>query len=167
MAMAAGCTPGPLSGPTATARSPSNPVPLGSEAASGALETARQRLTGTWTLVALESAPEKGGARVPVDASGTLTYDQFGNLTIDARTTDKAAPAAALEVSALSFKGRAVIDPVNSELKLMDMTGNVNPDEVLSPERRRRFEFVGNDLKLSSYDAQGVVTAIATWQRQD
>jgi hypothetical protein len=123
-------------------------------------------LTGTWTLLALESVPPGGGARVPVQASGTLTYDEFGNLTINARTTDPAAPIAAREVSMLSFTGRAVIDVVNSELKLMDLTGNVDPNEVLSPERRRRFEFDADTLKLSSFDEGGQVTSIATWRRQ-
>jgi hypothetical protein len=127
---------------------------------------ARQQLSGTWELVALESIPPGGGARAPIDASGTLTYDEFGNLTISARTKDPDAPVAALEKSSLSFKGRAVIDTVNQELKLMDLTGNVDPNEVLAPERRRRYVFEGDKLKLSSFDARGEVTAISTWQRK-
>jgi hypothetical protein len=103
---------------------------------------------------------------VPVKATGTLIYDQFGNLTIDARTTDPAAPVAAREVDLLSFRGRAVIDVVNHELKLMDVTGNVDPNEVLSPERRRRFVFEADLLKLSSFDDRGAVTAVATWRRR-
>ena len=83
---------------------------------------------------------------MPVKATGTLTYDQYGNLTINARTTDPNAPVAAREVPRVSFKGRAVIDVVNHELKLMDVTGNVNPDEVLAPERRRRYVFEGDLL---------------------
>ena len=43
---------------------------------------------------------------------------------------------------------------------------NVNPDEVLSPERRRRYEFEADTLKLSSFDEQGQVTAVATWRRR-
>ena len=160
-----GCTPGPLSKPAGGV--PINkPVALSSDAGSGAVESARRRLTGTWDLVALESVPPQGGARVPVKASGTLTYDEFGNLTIDAHTTDPAAPVAAREASTLSFKGRAVIDVANSELKLLALTGNVDPNEVLSPERRRRVEFNADLLKLSSFDERGEVTAIATWRRR-
>jgi hypothetical protein len=160
----AGCTPGPLTG---GAGAPiSKPVALGSAAPSGSLEATRQRLEGTWDLVALESVPPAGGARVPVNAGGTLTYDQFGNLTIIAQSKDPNAPVAAREVATVSFKGRAVIDAASSELKLMDLKGNVDPNEVLAPERRRKFEFVDNMLKLSSYDAKGNVTAIATWQRR-
>ena len=65
----------------------------------------------------------------------------------------------------VSFKGRAVIDTVNRELKLMDVTGNVNPDEVLAPERRRRYAFEADLLTLSSFDEAGTVTAVTTWGR--
>jgi hypothetical protein len=66
----------------------------------------------------------------------------------------------------MSFKGRAVIDTVNSELKLMNLTGNVDPNEVLSPDRRRRYAFEGDVLRLSSFDDKGQVTAVATWRRR-
>ena len=42
-----------------------NPVPLGSESSSGTLEAERQLLMGTWELVDLLSAPEKGGPACP------------------------------------------------------------------------------------------------------
>jgi hypothetical protein len=67
------CRPGPLSAP-GTGAAPSKPISLGSEATTGALETARKQLEGVWDLVALESVPPSGGStRVPVKASGSLT----------------------------------------------------------------------------------------------
>jgi hypothetical protein len=131
---------------------------------AGSVEALRRQLQGRWELVALESVPPRGGARVPIKATGTLTYDEFGNLTIDARTTDPDAPVAAREKDLLAFKGRAVIDAARRELQLMDVTGNVDADEVLSTERRRRFEFGAGTLKLSSVDEHGEVTAISTWR---
>jgi hypothetical protein len=163
-AMTAACAPSPLT-PPRSGRPMNKPVPLGSDASSGALEAARQQLMGVWELVDLKNAPPQGGTPVAVKATGTLTYDQYGNLTIDARTADPAAPVAAREVPRVSFKGRAVIDVVNRELKLMDLTGNVNPDEVLAPERRRRYAFEADLLTLSSFDDRGTVTAVATWRR--
>jgi len=165
MTAIAGCSPGPLSAPK-QARPMNKPVALNSDDSSGTLEAARRRLTGTWDLVALESSPQGDGVRVPVTASGTLVYDDYGNLTIDAHTTDPAAPVAAREASILSFKGRAVLDVPNSELKLMDLTGNVNPDEVLAPERRRKYELHDDVLTLSSFNDRGQVTAISTWKRR-
>jgi hypothetical protein len=160
----AGCAPGPLT-PPRSGRPMNNPVPLTSEETTGSLETTRQQLMGTWELVELKNAPPKGGAPVPVKATGTLVYDQYGNLTIDARSSDPNAPVAAREVPRVSFKGRAVIDVVNRELKLMDVTGNVNPDEVLAPDRRRRYVLDANLLTLSSFDEKGEVTAVTTWRR--
>jgi hypothetical protein len=164
VAMMAGCAPGPMT-PPRTGRPMNNPIPLSSESAGGSLELTRQQLMGVWELVDLKNAPPQGGAPVPVKATGTLTYDQYGNLTIDARTSDPGAPVAALEVPRVSFKGRAVIDVANRELKLMDLTGNVNPDEVLAPERRRRYAFDADRLTLSSFDDRGTVTAVSTWRR--
>jgi hypothetical protein len=161
----AGCAAGPLGSPT-SAGPMNKPVALSSEPGSGAIEATRRELSGTWDLVALESGPGGGRPRVPVRASGTLLYDELGNLTIEAHTTDAAAPVAAREVSMLAFKGRAVLDVVTHELKLMDVTGNVNPDEVLSPERRRHYELTAGTLKLTSFDADGQITAISTWQRR-
>jgi hypothetical protein len=146
--------------------SSNKPIPLGSDPSSGSVEAARRQLTGTWDLVSLESVPPSGGTRVPVKASGMLVYDEYGNLTIDAHTTDPAAPVAAREATLLTFKGRAVIDVPNSELKLMALTGNVDPNEVLAPERRRKYVFEGELLKLSAIDAAGNVTSIATWKRR-
>jgi len=164
---AASCSPGPMSKPGRAAAPMNKPVALGDYPSSGAVEAERRRFFGTWDLVALESAPPQGGARVPITAAGTLVYDEFGNLNIVARTTDANAPVAAREVSNVTFQGRAVIDVPRSELKLMALTGNVNPDEVLAPDRRRRYEFDADVLKLSSFDAQGNVTAISTWRRRN
>jgi hypothetical protein len=135
-------------------------------AGTGSLEAIRRQLQGTWELVAIETSPESGGPRVPVKATGTLTYDEYGNLTIDARSSDPAAPVAARVVPMMSFKGRAAIDAVKHELQLMNLTGNVDPNEVLSPERRRLFEVDATTLKLSSINEKGDVTAISTWRRK-
>ena len=142
------------------------PIALTGEDPTGSVESTRHSLEGTWDLAALELARPGAAARGPVQARGTLTYDKFGNLTIDAHTTDTAAPVAAREATLLVFKGRAVIDTVKHELRLMDLTGNVDPAEVLSPERRRRYELTLDTLKLSSIDDAGQVTAIATWRRR-
>jgi len=136
------------------------------QTSAGTLESVRRQLQGTWALVGLETVPPSGGARVPINATGTLTYDEFGNLTIDGRTTDPAAPVAAREKALLTFKGRAVIDVVKHELRLADLTGNVDPNEVLAPERRRRYEFTADTLKLSSVDDKGQVVTISTWRLQ-
>jgi hypothetical protein len=136
------------------------------ETTAGSVEAIRRQLQGTWQLVALEMVPSTGGQRVPIKAAGTLTYDEFGNFVIDARTTDPAAPVAARESALLSFKGRAIIDTVSRELVLTAMTGNVDPSEVLMPQQRRRFEFQADTLRLSAVDERGQVVALSTWRHQ-
>jgi hypothetical protein len=163
--LAAACTPGPLSGPHSAVPS-SNPIALNSDAPIGSMESVRRQLAGTWDLASLEAVPETGGARAQITAAGTLVYDEFGNLTIDAHTTDPDAPVAAREVSLVTFKGRAVIDTGRSELQLMAMTGNVDPNEVLSPERRRKYAFTIDSLTLTSFDAKGQVASISVWKRR-
>jgi hypothetical protein len=106
------------------------------------------------------------GATLECRSGSAYGLRRVGNLMIDAHTTDPAAPVAAREATILSFKGRAVLDVAKRELKLMNLTGNVNPDEVLSPERRRRYEFDADTLKLSSFDEQGQVTSVAIWRRR-
>jgi hypothetical protein len=162
---AAACSPGPLSSPHLGVSS-NAPIGVGSDAPSGTVEAARRQLEGTWTLVSLEAVPESGGPRAQITASGTLVYDEFGNLTIDAHTTDPDAPVAAREVSVVSFKGRAVLDVPHSELQMMALTGNVDPNEVLSPERRRRYAFEGDRLTLTSVDAAGTIASISVWTRR-
>jgi hypothetical protein len=163
---AAACNPGPMPSPRTGVPS-SDPIALDRDKPTGNVETVRRQLAGTWDLVSLEASPENGGPRAQITATGTLTYDDFGNLTIAARTTDPDAPVAAREVPRVSFKGRAVIDAPKSELQLMAVTGNVDPNEVLSPERRRRYKLEGVDkLTLESFDAKGEVTAISVWKRR-
>ena len=162
--LTAGCTQAPLTRPTVAA--PMNqPVALGSTPTEGELASARQELQGTWELVALQLKQDTG-AFAPVRATGTLTYDAFGNLTIEARTTDPLAPVAAREVDRVAFKGRAVLDLTRGELKLMDFSGNADPNEVLAIERRRRFKIDGDALTLSSLDEKNEITAVATWHRR-
>jgi hypothetical protein len=133
---------------------------------ASSLESVRRQLTGTWELVALELAPKPGAPRVPVAATGVLTYDEYANLTIDAKTTGPAAPVAAREVNMLSFKGRAAIDPVKKELRLQNLSGNANPDEVLLPNQRRLFEVTDETLKLSVVDEKGDISAVTSWKRR-
>ena len=143
------------------------PIGMGAvDQGASSLESVRRQLLGTWELVGLELAPKPGATRVSVAATGVLTYDEYANLTIDAKTTDPAAPVAAREVNLLSFKGRAAIDPVKKELRLMNLTGNANPDEVLLPNQRRLFEVTAETLKLSTVDEKGEISAVTNWKRR-
>jgi len=132
---------------------------------AGSVESVRRQLQGTWELISLESSPAPGKPPVVIKASGTLVYDEYGNLRIEAHTVDPAAPAAARELTLLTFTGRAAIDPVKKQLQMLNMKGNADPTEVLAPERTRRYELTIDTLKLSSLDEQGNPVAISLWRR--
>jgi hypothetical protein len=101
-----------------------------------------------------------------VAAPGTLTYDKNGKLSIDAKTSDSYAPEAAQSGGVIAFEGKAVIDAAKSELQLTEMGDKVDPKAALSPERRRRYAFEGDLLRLSAMDSAGRVTTTSTWRRR-
>ncbi len=139
--------------------------PLQTSPIGDSLTQVRKQLEGTWDLVSLVIATPDS-ANAAVNARGVLIYDSYGNLTIEARVPD-AGDGTPNPASMLSFKGRAVIDEARRELKLLDVkgdTGDLAPQ--VSPERTRRYEFDGDVLRLTSVDASGRVTAVATWRKR-
>ena len=151
---------------TGCASAPQPAVPGGDANTGPGSEAVQRQLEGTWDLVTLAVMPARGAALAPVAAQGTLTYDKSGNLSIEARTSDSYAPEAAQAGEVIAFEGKAVIDPAKSELKLSDTTGKVDPKAVLPPERRRRYAFEGDLLRLSAVDSAGRVTTTSTWRRR-
>ncbi len=139
--------------------------PLKIAPASDSLTQVRKQLEGTWDLTSLMVAREDA-ATVSVNAHGVLIYDAYGNLTISGTITDAAYPAASAS-RLLSFKGRAVIDEPNKQLKLLDVTGDAKDlGPQITPERTRRYELDGEVLRLTSVDASGRATAVATWHKR-
>ncbi len=148
-----GCAKSPRTRPLQTA-------PIGDS-----LTQVRKQLEGTWDLVSLVVATPDS-ATAAVNARGVLFYDAYGNLTIEARIPDAADGTPNLS-SMLSFKGRAVIDEAHKQLKLLDVQGDTAAlAPQVSPERTRGYEFDGNILRLTSVDASGRVTAVATWRKR-
>jgi hypothetical protein len=139
--------------------------PLNTSPIGDSLQQVRSQFQGTWELVSLEIHPPEGSA-VRVSARGTLVYDEYGNLDINGTITDPAY-AKMIDSKVLASKGRAVIDATNKQIRLLDVQGNatdVAPE--VSPDKTRRYEFNGNLLTLTSSDANGRVTAVATWKKQ-
>jgi hypothetical protein len=131
----------------------------------GSVESVRRQLEGTWDLVQLTTYPT-AGQPITHGARAVLTYDAYGNLTIDGHLA-QAGDTVGAGGPLLSFKGRAVLDSDRHQLRLMDPKG---PQEALpaevSPDLVRRYEFEGDLLKLSTVDASGQPTASATWKKR-
>ena len=133
----------------------------------GSLEAVRQQLAGTWELVSFE-AFNGPGQSVDVPASGRLTYDEFGNLTLEGELEQD--PAAAGGATLLNMSGRVAIDVALERFLILDSAGNVPFDEAdfatASPDRFRYYEFVGDQLRLTVRNDGGETTSVLTWQRQ-
>jgi hypothetical protein len=130
---------------------------------AGTVEAERRRLQGTWELVSLETLDASGKA-TPVDASGRMTFDDYGNV----RTEGQAKQSSEAANTVLSYVGRVVIDPDKKEWRLMDATPDAGASAAPAPvaaDKIRSYEIVDDQLKLSLRDAAGKVTARVTWKR--
>jgi hypothetical protein len=133
------------------------------ETGPGTLEAERRRLQGTWELVKLELYDASGKPQ-PLDATGRMTFDEYGNV----RTTGSAKQGSGATALLLGYTGQVVIDTVKKEWRLVEVTkdpgSGAAPAEVAA-DKVRAYEFVGDELKLSLRDGSGKVTASVTWRR--
>jgi outer membrane murein-binding lipoprotein Lpp len=153
----AGCQAAPRARPIGM-----GPVDTGADS----VEAVRRQLQGSWALVSLDIYPA-GAEKVTAQASGRLTYDEHGNLTM----TGTIAEGPQLDPSALNFSGRATIDPVTHTLRLMAIraasTDAKRVDPKLDASHVRYYQFAGDLLTTTIKDAKGVTTASATWKRTE
>lgn len=131
---------------------------------AGSTESVRRQLEGTWILDSFTVFDGSGTPRA-VGASGSLTYDAFGNLVLIGKIDDPAAAGA--HANSLAFKGRAVVDPGAHRLVLADLQGNVDASALpanMSPEKVRFYSFEGETLSLETRDGTRVL-ARTVWKK--
>jgi hypothetical protein len=134
------------------------------ESGAGTTESVRKQLEGTWILSSLTVFDAAGTPRT-VEASGSLTYDAFGNLVLIGKIADPSAAAA--QADSLAFKGRAVVDTAGQRLVLADVRGNVEATalpENLTPDKVRFYAFQGDTLSLETRDGTRVL-ARTVWRK--
>ncbi len=129
------------------------------------VEATRRQLEGAWELVKLETYPAPGKV-VPIEATGRMTFDAYGNV----RTQGVVQGGGADAQRFLAYEGQVVIDPQKKEGRLVEVTPEGKRDVAKLPtevgiDKIRMYEFVNDQLKLSLRDAAGKVTATATWRR--
>ena len=129
---------------------------------AGSLEETRRKLEGSWSLVSLEVVDASGNRR-PVKASGQLTYDAFGNMTVRGVIDDPAMRDAIV----LDFDGRIVIDTRRREFRAADITPERPIDQdltaAISPDKLRHYELTLDFRRdmLTRRESHG----LARWQR--
>jgi hypothetical protein len=138
---------------------------------AGTLTAARKYLEGRWALESFQLFPQ-GKAPVTVAAQGTVTYDDFSNLTMDVRADAaavealKAAGVAATN-SGFSTSGRVVVDMPQRTLTYMNSKdGSVAaPGSPLDLRRPRHWEVTDDKLTLTTKDDAGNPLMVSVWRR--
>ena len=138
---------------------------------AGTLTAARKYLEGRWALESLQLFPA-GKAPVTVPAQGTVTYDDFSNLTMDVRG-DAAAVQALKDAgipatnTGFSTAGRAVVDMQQRTLTYMtSKDGSVAaPGSPLDLRRPRHWEVTQDTLTLTTKDDAGNPLIVSKWRR--
>jgi hypothetical protein len=145
----------------------------------GTMESVRKALQGSWSLVSL-TVTDANGRSHPVDATGQLTFDGFGNMNVEYRISDAGAKQLAtigvkLKTTVLSTEGNVAIDPQKSSItyvgedfmkKMMDAdlaAQRANPFTL----ERTRFYNLGADgmLTLATRYDSGAEAAKALWKK--
>jgi len=141
--------------------------------------TARKELEGKWTLLTMV-VNSPSGRRATPQASGDLTLDEFGNLTIQYRLTD--AGRAALEAidvkspnPVISATGRVAIDPQRKMVTYMPPDANARALDAdlaarranpLAVEHTRYYSVSSNGiLTLITRHENGKEATRSTWKR--
>jgi hypothetical protein len=146
------------------------PVKMGpTDTGPGSIESARKFLMGRWTLESFDLYPP-GKPPINVKGSGTLLYDDYGNLKMDIRADQASADLvreAGIDIrdGIISSEGRAAIDMQNHTLTY------IIPDQAplipgpLSINRKRYWEVTGNLLTLTTKDDDGKPTSVGKWRK--
>jgi hypothetical protein len=159
--LAAACGPAPRQ----------RPVELGPvDTGAGSLTEARKYLEGLWTLESFEVyAPGKGP--VALKGTGTLVYDDFGNLKMDIRVDEASADvlrASGIDIAdgVIRSEGRTVVDLQHKTLtyviKGQPPAGAAGP---LGLSRPRHWHVEGDVLTLTTKDDAGNPLSVGRWRK--
>jgi hypothetical protein len=138
----------------------------------GSVTVARQYLEGRWTLVSF-TVYAVGNAPVQVQGTGTLVYDDFGNLKMDLNVDEASAALVQkagipIEKGRFSTSGRTIVDMQGRSLTyVLDGKPAVGgPAGPLAMGRPRYWERDGNTLTLTTKDDKGQPLSVGKWQKQ-
>ncbi len=158
---AAACTSAPRQRPVE-----GGPVAAG----AGSLTAARTFLEGRWTLESFAIYPP-GKPPITPKGSGTLTYDEFGNLRMEIRAdrdgTDMLR-AAGIDIrdGQISSDGRTVVDMQNKTLTyVIQGPAGAAGTGPLAPNRPRHWVVEGDVLTLTTKDDAGNPASVGRWRR--
>jgi hypothetical protein len=111
-----------------------------------------------------------GGAPLTLAGQGTLSYDAYGNLTMEIRADEQSSSllrAAGIDVKGgtVATTGRTVVDMQNRTLTYV-VEGPSSPSNgPLALSRPRHWQVDGNLLTLTTRDHNGNLLSIGQWRK--
>jgi hypothetical protein len=160
IAIAAACGPAPRQ----------RPVELGPvDTGAGTLTEARKYLEGLWTLESFEVYPP-GKGPVALKGTGTLVYDDFGNLKMDIRADEASSDilrAAGIDIAdgVIRSEGRTVVDMQHKTLTYVVQGQPQAGTGPLAMNRPRHWQVEGNVLTLTTKDDAGNALSVGRWRK--
>ncbi|HEY1913641.1 MAG TPA: hypothetical protein VGG73_22120 [Vicinamibacterales bacterium] len=139
------------------------------ETGVGTVNQARKYLEGRWTLESFEFYPP-GKPPVTLKGQGTLSYDDFSNLSMEIRTdvaTSDTLRAAGIDVQngIISTSGRTAVDMQNHTLTYTLEGQPASGTGPLATSRPRYWQVDGNLLTLTTKDDAGKPTSVGKWRK--
>lgn len=127
----------------------------------GSVEYVRRQLQGTWTLDRFEAA-DAAGQFHPVKANATLTYDQYGNVTVAGILLEPLPGQQTQDLQPmLKYSGRIVIDTQKHEFRLQAQEGTADPSlqGTVGAGLIRKYDITDTQLTITYVTPQGKATA--------
>jgi hypothetical protein len=146
------------------------PIPLGPvDSGPGTLTAARKFLQGRWTLESFEVYPP-GKPPVALNGSGTLVYDDMGNLRMEIRADEKSADllrAAGIDIrdGVISTEGRTAIDLQNRTLTYVLEGQAPLVEGPLGMRHPRHWVVDAENLTLTTKGDAGQTLSVGRWKR--
>jgi hypothetical protein len=136
---------------------------------AGTLTSARKFLEGRWFLESFEVYPQ-GRSPVALEGSGTLVYDDSGNLRMDIRANEQSSDllrAAGIDIrdGVISTNGRTVIDLQHQTLTYVLEGQEPLVQGPLSMKRPRHWVVEGDRLTLTTRDDAGNPLSVGRWKK--
>ena len=138
----------------------------------GTLKEARKFLEGRWGLESFEVRPP-GKAPIFLKGTGSLNYDDFGNLRMEIRADQASSDllrAAGIDIrdGVISTEGRTAIDLQKHTLTYFlagQRSAYVTGGGPLALNRPRHWEVTADTLTLTTLDDSGAPLSIGRWKR--
>lgn len=136
----------------------------------GTLKAARGFLEGDWALDSFVVYPP-GQPPVTLKGSGTLSYDEYGNLTVDLRPDSESAillRQAGIDVpdsGRIATQGRTAVDLQNRTLTYV-LEGKSPGSGPLALSRIRHWQVDGDILTVTTKDDAGKPVSVGRWRKR-